>query len=175
MTAEPPPGDAGEQVAIDPKALRNETDRMIDAITDPRYVEAVRAVRRAPDDERLAEATRQLSPDGLRRQGVPIPEGMRLSSRYFEPGLPSEVELGDVEPTGNVVNTLNEVAPGLLNRLRVEQPGLFIRLAESDDPTVLKPDPTKPLGVVHCICGGGTIPGPFHPTVCSGAGADLPF
>jgi hypothetical protein len=41
---------------------------MIKAITDPRYIKAVRAVRSAPDNERLAEATRQLSLDGLRRK-----------------------------------------------------------------------------------------------------------
>lgn len=78
-------------------ALRKTTDDMIDALTSPAYVEAMRKLRAAPDDKRLDEATRRLSPDGLRELGVPIPEGMRISSRYFEPGFAEPVELGDSE------------------------------------------------------------------------------
>jgi hypothetical protein len=148
---------------------------MIEALTDPRYVEAVRAVRAAPDEERLVEATRRLSPDALRRLGVPIPDGMRISSRYFEPGLPGEVELGDASPSGNVVNALNEAAPGLLDRIRVEEPELFKRLAVEDDSMKKKTDPSEPLGLYHCACGGGTLPiPPFFPHSCGGAGANIP-
>jgi hypothetical protein len=162
---------------IEHQRLREQTDRMIDALTDPTYIEAVRVVRSAPDGERLTEATRQLSPDGLRRAGVPIPDGMRISSRYFEPGLPGEVELGDASPTGETVNVLNQVAPGLLDRLRVEQPELFARLAVEDEPMKKKPDngDGTTLGLYHCACGGGTIPiPPFFPHSCGGAGANIP-
>jgi hypothetical protein len=172
MSSERGSDDADKQ-RLDPEQLRRETGRMIDALTDPRYVAAVRAVRAAPDDERLAEATRQLSSEGLRKLGVPIPEGMRLSSRYFEPGLPGEIELGD-SPAGerNMISTLNEAAPGLLDRLRVNEPDLFKALAVSDDRMMTAEGDLEPLGIMHCACGGGSIPGPFHGSVCSGAGVD---
>jgi hypothetical protein len=89
--SQPPVGD--EEVA----KLRRMTDEMIAALTSPPYVEAMRAVRAAPEDERLDEAAKRLSPEALRDLGVPIPDGMRISSRYFEKGFSEPVELGDIE------------------------------------------------------------------------------
>jgi hypothetical protein len=96
VSSEYDPQTSSEDVA----RLREMTDRMIEALTSPPYVEAMRAVRASPEDDRLAEAERRLSPDALRDLGVPIPEGMRISSRYFEKGLPEPVEVGDFGEQG---------------------------------------------------------------------------
>lgn len=171
MTEIPISGTSDDSEHIDAAALREQTDRMIDALTDPRYIEAVRAVRNSPDDSRIAEAAKNLSPDALRELGVPIPAGMRISSRYFEPDLPGEIELGDVVGSGSgMAGSLDKAAPGLLDRLRVEEPELFktLTIPTSD------PDSTK-FAVKHCACGGTPVPVMFNPVVCGGTGVNLPL
>jgi hypothetical protein len=172
MTGDSGPKGNREESGLNAESFRRMTGRMIEALSDPRYVEAVRAVRAAPDEARLVEATRRLSPDGLREQGVPIPPGMRISSRYFEPGFPDVVELGD-PPAGriNMVNALNEVAPGLLDRLRMNHPEIYRQLAAPGPGLDLGPEPR----VKHCACGGHTFGSAVPTTVCGGAGVDLPI
>ena len=81
---------------LNAERLRQVTSQMVDALTSPAYVEAMRAVKSAPEGQRLEEAMRRLTPDALKAQGVPLPAGMRISSRYFEQGSnPLELELSD--------------------------------------------------------------------------------
>src|SRR5712691_6327551 len=110
---------------LDPAKLSEITNKMVQAVTHPSFIEAMRAVLGSPDDQRLAEASQRLSPDALRSAGVPLPTDMRISSRYFEQGY-SPVEVGDMpEGRPNIVNLLNEAEPGLLDRLRREKPDVF--------------------------------------------------
>ena len=171
MTDTPTSGTSDSSEHLDAAQLRAQTDQMIDALTDPRYIEAVRAVRSSPDESRLAEAAKNLSPDALRELGVPIPAGMRISSRYFEPDLPGEVELGDVDEGSGIAGSLNKAAPGLLDRLRREEPELFKNLTiPTSDPGGIK------FAAKHCACGGAPVPRvPFNPVVCGGTGVTLPF
>lgn len=71
---------------FDVARLKKITSQMIDAITSPPFVDAMRKLRAVPKEKRLTEGARLLSPDNLRRQGAPLPADMRISSRYFEPG-----------------------------------------------------------------------------------------
>jgi hypothetical protein len=147
---------------------------MIEALTAPAYVEALRAVRAAPEEMRLVEASRRLSPDALRDLGVPIPPGMRITSRYFERGFPT-VELGDPPGGGvNTVNALNELQPGLLDRLRKENLALFRNLAtpEGEAGPEFSPDVDEELRLGGCSCGGAPV-SIFGPRVCGGAGVYL--
>lgn len=162
-----------DEPELDAVRLREMTDQMIEALTAPAYVEALRAVKAAPEQQRLVEASRRLSPDGLRQLGVPIPPGMRISSRYFEREFPQSIELGDPPGGGvNTVNALNEVEPGLLDRLRQEHVELYRRLVseEGDGEPDFGPDIPEALSIGGCACGGRFVP-PIGPTVCGGAGA----
>jgi hypothetical protein len=79
---------------FDRNRLRERTDQMIDAITSPPFVEAMRQLREVPVERRLAEGARLLDPAALRAAGVPLPDDMRITSRYFEPGKPGVIEVG---------------------------------------------------------------------------------
>lgn len=81
---------------LDPERLRGEINQMIDALTSPPFVEAMRAIRAVPVSQRLAEGAKRLDPTVLREQGVPLPSNMRISSRYFDDELPEPVEVGDL-------------------------------------------------------------------------------
>ena len=91
--------------------MRKMTDEMIAALTSPVYVEAMREIMAAPDEDRLNQASRRLSPEGLKEMGVPIPPGMRISSRYFEKG--KMAEFGDIgEPDAESTGDLKTAAIG---------------------------------------------------------------
>src|SRR3954447_6860118 len=111
---------------LDPERLKKVTAELVESLTSPEFIEQAYAVRNAPESERLAEASRRLSVQGLREAGVRLPKDMRLSSRYFESSFPVAVELGDYgEARLNIVNELNRVQPGFLDRLRKKHPEVF--------------------------------------------------
>lgn len=143
------------QATLDVQALRNEVDTMVKALTHPAYVEAMRAVREAPIESRLAEGSKRLHPDALRAAGVPLPDKMRISSRYFEDGLPTSVEFGDTPEGPNLVNALNEGRPGFLDELRADNPALFSKL--------LNTDKMRFMATPGCCCGGAA-------SACGGCG-----
>ncbi|SFV37033.1 hypothetical protein [Hyphomicrobium facile] len=150
--------------------LRDETQSIIDALTAPAYVAALRAVKAAPVEKRLLEATKRLTPEALRREGVNLPEGMRISSRYFESDLPKPLELGDL-PDGrpNPLIKLSVSNPGLLDDLRANNPAALAALL-SDSHTNLGNVTELPMvRFGGCHCGGGTLPG-IGGTACGGAG-----
>ncbi len=138
--------------------LREITAKMVDAISSPAYVEAMRAVKAAPEGQRLAEAMRRLTPDVLRAQGVPLPEGMRISSRYFEKGY-SPIDVGELpEGQRNILKELNDREPGVLDRLRGRDPQFFDHLVG-----LLQLPQVSPVALCGCAGGGAA-------TVCGCAG-----
>ncbi|RST13000.1 hypothetical protein E2C00_16665 [Streptomyces sp. WAC05374] len=142
---------------FDKDRLRDVAQQTIDLVTSPPFVEAMQAVRNAPSDQRLMEGSKRLSRQALAERGIPIPEHMRISSRYFEQGLPGPVNFGDgASGRSNIVNGLNETAPGLLDRLRESNPSLFEELVTS-------PEEEDLLRWGGCACAGGT-------SFCAGAG-----
>jgi hypothetical protein len=153
---------------LDVDKLRLVTNEVIAAITSPAFVEAVRAVREVPADQRLVEGSRRLSPDALRAAGVPLPQNFRVSSRYFEDGLPGPINFGD-DPTGrpNVVNEMNRAEPGALDRLRANEPELFAQLVApaiaDGDSAGRRPPGMGPIVAGGCACGG-------IPAACGGTG-----
>lgn len=143
---------------LDPQALRDLASKMVESITSPAYVEAMRALKSAPAGKRLDEAMRRLTPEALRAQGVPLPEGMRISSRYFESGL-APIELGEAGDP-NLLTKLHAVEPEVINaldRLRSRDPQLAKEIIQR-----LVPDLVSPYASCACACAGA---GP-----CGGAG-----
>jgi hypothetical protein len=163
-----------ETASDDAKALlRSETQKIIDALTAPEYVAALRAVRATPTEQRLAEAAKRLTPEALRQQGVKLPDGMRISSRYFESDLPKPIELGD--PPDGQMNPLVQLGvshPGLLDDLKKSNPAVLAALISDNvvNKASLLAVPMAAFGT--CACGGHQLP--LVPAVaCGGAGVHL--
>ncbi|MFF4268025.1 hypothetical protein [Streptomyces virginiae] len=131
------------------------TQEMIEVLTSPGFVEAMQEVRQSPLNQRLAKGSKILTPVALRERGVPLPENMRVSSRYFEEGLPIPINFGD-NPDGspNLVNAINAAEPGFLDRIRESHPELLREIASEGD---------QPFRGGGCACGGAA-------SVCGGAG-----
>jgi hypothetical protein len=81
---------------VDAVKLKQITNEMIDAISHPAYVAAMNTMKITPMDERLSVASKILTPAALKAKGVPLPEGMRISSRYFEPGNPIVIKIDEL-------------------------------------------------------------------------------
>jgi hypothetical protein len=80
---------------IDPVRLQKITGEMIAAISHPAYVAAMNTMKNTPMDKRLSVASKILTPAALKAKGVPLPDGMRISSRYFEPGNPTVINIDE--------------------------------------------------------------------------------
>jgi hypothetical protein len=113
---------------LDRDSLKKESEKILGCVTNPRFLEQLEEIRRVPRDRRIGEAAKRLTPDALRKAGVDVPEGVRLSSRYFEQGEDFNIELGELPGRIPVVPAIESIQPGFLDRLRVERPDLFSQL-----------------------------------------------
>lgn len=94
---------------IDTQALTKITNELIVAISSPPFVAAMKKLKATPMEKRLAVASKTLTPAVLSAKGVKLPRGMRITSRYFEPGSPDIIEVTD---HGAALRNVNSI-PGL--------------------------------------------------------------
>lgn len=116
---------------IDPQKVRADMDVMINMTTHPAFVDAMRTLKATPVGDRLDVGKKLLTVDALKAQGVDIPAGMRLTTRYFEPGSPDILQ---INPDGTVGNTI---------------------IPNANVPLVPGSGPLNPYAVGGCACGGG--------------------
>lgn len=100
----PPAGPPAGPPFINKIKLKQHTDELIDAISSPAFVAAMYAMKATPQAQRLAYAKANLTTTKLASQGVNFPAGMRVTSRYFEPGSPDVIEVTGTQ--ANVVQGL---------------------------------------------------------------------
>ncbi|HEX6376775.1 MAG TPA: hypothetical protein VFZ91_13770 [Allosphingosinicella sp.] len=82
------------QRKISPDHLRAQSDAIVRAVTDPRFKERVDAVLGAAPGKQFSLAKKTLTPAALKKAGIGLPEGVRISSRYFEEVGGKAKELG---------------------------------------------------------------------------------
>ncbi|WKX75826.1 hypothetical protein [Zobellia laminariae] len=87
---------------INTQKIRAEIEAMIEMISHPAFVEAVKTMKKKPISKRRQLGKKILSIDHLRSKGVMVPKGMRVTIRYFESGRPGIIEL---LPDGKIRNT----------------------------------------------------------------------
>lgn len=119
---------------LDRASLKERTDRMLETVTSPAFLEQLEAVRRVPVERRIDEAAKRLTPAALKQAGIELPDDVRVSSRYFEEGDDAIIELGEPEGRISVVPALSEMQPGFLDKLRAERPELFKQLVRQPIP-----------------------------------------
>jgi hypothetical protein len=107
---------------LDANNLRQITDDMIVALTSPAFVDAMRILKLTPADQRLNIGSKILTSEALRAKGVPLPHGVRVTSRYFETGAPT-IEVTDPAEAGYppITNLLPDFAnpmTGLIGGVR---------------------------------------------------------
>lgn len=143
------PADSDSEFDVD--RLQQMTNSMITAITHPKFVDAMRQIKASPTEDRLSLGAKLLDPNALRAAGVPLPTDMRITSRYFEPGHPGLIEVGDQSPPTDTLNPKTNYGPP-----KIPKPPKDIV------PGFKGPSVNGPGG---CACGGGL-------SFCGGAGGN---
>lgn len=128
--------------------MREQTEQNCRLLKSEAFLSQLQAVIDSREGQRIDEAAKRLTPQALREAGVQLPKGLRVSSRYFEPELKRPLELGDVYERVNLVGTLAELSPGILSKLREQEPDLLDNLTERLEPR--RPGDIGPLAA----CGG---------------------
>lgn len=72
------------QPLLDPEQLAAQVEAISSVATRPEFVEILQEIHGAPESERVATAERLASIGELRSRGVDLPQGSRLTTRYFE-------------------------------------------------------------------------------------------
>jgi len=78
---------------LDPKKLKAMTNTIIATISHPSFIKAMKEMKATPQSKRLRLAEKILTKRALIRSGIKLPRGMRVTSRYFEPGSPKIIEV----------------------------------------------------------------------------------
>jgi len=78
---------------IDRKRVKKEMDALIEMITHPAFVAAMRDLKATPVAERRKLAKDVLAIETLKSAGVTVPRGMRVTTRYFEHGKTEAIQI----------------------------------------------------------------------------------
>lgn len=78
---------------IDRKKVKKEMDALIEMVAHPAFVAAMKQMKEAPVAERKKLAKGVLAVDTLKDAGVTMPRGMRVTTRYFEPGKTKAIQV----------------------------------------------------------------------------------
>jgi hypothetical protein len=135
--------------------LKKMTDEIIEAITSDEFMSRMAQLRTASLDKRLETAQSLLSVDGLRKAGVNLPDGMRISSRYFEENV-GTFEFGNV----SVLEELQKVDPGFVTTLRAQKLEIYRNLVTGHSTTTTAACESASGHTVMGTCGGagaGTV------------------
>ncbi len=144
---------------LDRASLKKKTDEMLEALANPAFLEQIEAMQQLPLEQRMEEAAKRLTPAALKRAGIDLPEGGRLSTRYFEEDF--SVDMTEEEARVSVTPQFSETQPDSLVRLRTEHPDLFRPLSRKPTKDIPEPDAWS-----ICLCGGASA----GLGICLGAG-----
>lgn len=149
--------------------LKKQTDDIIDLVTSDAFLEKATAVLRTERTKQLEFAAKTMTPMALRESGVEIPDGLRISSRYFEENAPESTYLGSFPSDPDIPGpylppNFDPQVPSLPPRWKPPTIPGFPKLPKGHDP-VNPGDPSDPDKVVVdrlpddsaasvCICVG---------------------
>lgn len=137
--------------------FKKATDDLVATLTSDEMLKRMRGFKDLPADDRLAAASKLLSVEGLEKMGVSLPEGMRLTSRYFE----NDLGAFEFQDTGDgklgARQRLELLDPEFVQGLKKNHPDILDRI------DVLDPEMFEGVG----------IPGGTNLAACGGAGGSI--
>lgn len=145
---------------LDKAELKKQSEEIVNAVTSDKFLSQLEAVWSSDEKNRLGEAAKRFSKEGLNELGIEIPNYTRISTRYFEENQNYQIDFGESAKKENILNLLNSAKPGLLDDLRVNSPKTFEQIVKSQN-ELLSMESTGGL----CVCVGAVV--------CIGVGGDL--
>jgi hypothetical protein len=77
-------GRGSEQGGGLPRVSREQIESLVDVVTRAEFTDLLRAIENAPEADRPEVAQQVATVSALRERGIPIPEGLRITTRVFE-------------------------------------------------------------------------------------------
>ena len=143
---------------ISRESLKEETDKVLEAITSPHFIKQMPEFRKLKGEERVLFAQKNMTPSALEANGVPISQDMRVSSRTFEEDFNEDIYV-DYDKASRIIQGLQKTRPELLEKLKKEHPEIYSELGiESEQPNFFA---ARMTGIGPAVLGtGGAIGGP---------------
>jgi hypothetical protein len=149
-----------------PEELAQQVQKLNEAVTHPAFLEMLEEISKLPEDERFKAASERGTPEALARRGVPLPDGMRVTTRYFED--PQSRFLGSVALAtegvsaapgrASIVEELASKDPDILGEITRSRPDLIDDLAGIPRPGLAaRPTVCVSVGFIVCATIGGEI------------------
>ena len=147
------------------ETLDKSTQELIGTLTSGEMINRMRAFKDLAPEDRLAKSADILSVDALVQKGIEVPEGMRLSSRFFEEGV-GTFEFGNVSTPLDPLDgfeALKKIDATFAENLKEKYPEIHKKLKFTPfDPSTTTPD--NPYS---------SIPGETALSGCGGAGGSI--
>jgi hypothetical protein len=70
---------------LSPDHIREASEALIRVVTSPQYLAVAAEINALPLPERERATLELMTVDGLRSRGLQVPDGLRISPRWFEP------------------------------------------------------------------------------------------
>ena len=67
-----------------PSEVREQLADLAQVVSNPQFTAIINEIEQAPEAERVDTASRLASVAELEARGIPIPQGMRVTTRWFE-------------------------------------------------------------------------------------------
>lgn len=151
-------------IDVDKEELEEMNEQISKVMSSDAFLEQLRIVVDADKDERLDVAMEHLTPEAMKKAGVDLPKGTRISSRYFEGSDVQPVELGEIRNRPNLMTEMHKVNPTIFGDLRRRDPKLINELIQTAQPIG---GPSGEDFVTVCASAG------LGGTVCVSVGGDV--
>jgi len=138
-------------------ALEDQIQRLSQVASHPAVIAAIKELGELPEGERLNAAREIATPQALQERGVPLPDGFRVTTRYFEePGtqIQNQIKLGEMGAP-SVVDDLQRSAPDVLETIYRSRPDIYGELEGIPSQTATALTVCGSVGYIVCVSVGG--------------------
>jgi hypothetical protein len=152
-----PSGRADTKAMLSPAAIQEQIEALNQVASHPAVISAMKELAELPEEERLDAARRLATPEALRDRGASLPEGFRITTRYFEePGasIQNQVKLGEIGAP-SVLDELERKAPEALAAMRRSRPEMVEELGGLGVPEAAGLTVCLSAGTWVCVSVGG--------------------
>ena len=110
---------------LEKSILWSGANEILNAISNPRLLKKLIAVKMLPKEKRINAATQQLTLSNLERIKIKMPEGARISSQYFEEQAELDFQFSGNENGSFITPTTRKTEPAPISKLKERNPKLF--------------------------------------------------
>lgn len=152
---------------INREALFKETEDILDALTNPVFINTLQDFRATPIKDRFDFAEKNMTPKILKSKGVALPDEVRVSSRTFEEGDSKIPLFVDYAEGKRILDLITENEPDLIEALKTNNADVYEKFIGINDlpDELINPNTNFPNEIPELIPNNGIPDGTFTPNL----------